>query len=118
MNLEARKQIWRSLSAFYLDTELDELELAGIAGVFVQSGCSIAEIKKIDLYEVFPVLQPNLWRPAGEWTGFDDEWLFEQCTRNFNRRDEWPHQLKCRCGNALFYWMRRDYWDLVAEKMK
>lgn len=116
MQLETRRLVWRSLSAFYLDTELDAGEIAGIVAAFEQSGLPLSELKKIDLYEVFPVLQRNLSNPAGAWQGFDDDWLFQQCERNFRQRSYWHHRLKCRLWNALFYWMRRDYWRAVEQK--
>ncbi|MDX1910101.1 MAG: hypothetical protein SFV22_01380 [Saprospiraceae bacterium] len=116
MQLEARKPVWRSISAFYLDTELDAGEIAGIVATFEQSGCSLPELKKIDLYEVFPVLQGNLTAPAGAWNGFDDDWLFQLCEENYQRRLQWQHRLKCRFWNAFSYWLRRDYWRAVEKK--
>lgn len=65
--LEERKNIWRDLSKFYLDTELEEFDFKVIANAIIENPFSFNEVKKINKYEVFPVLQANLMSIAGEW---------------------------------------------------
>jgi hypothetical protein len=106
---ETRKKIWIELSEFYLDTELASEDFDRISNTFLQSGLELSDIKKIDLIEVFPLLQPNLLNVAGAWTGFDEEWLLSECTKRYNQRKNIFYRLKCNFWNIFFYWMRRDY---------
>lgn len=117
IQLETRKKIWIELSEFYLDTELTSEDFDRISNTFMQSGLELVEIKKIDLLEVFPLLQSNLLSVAGAWAGFDEEWLLSECTKRYNRRNNIFHRLNCKFWNILFYWMRRDYWNQIENRM-
>jgi hypothetical protein len=75
--LASRRLVWVALSDLWLDTELQESDLAHIASALNQSGYSLAQIRAIHLDEVAPVLFPNLLSVAGVWGGFDEEWLCE-----------------------------------------
>lgn len=74
-HVATRAPVWSALSEFYLDTELDERDHQGIAEVLVQSGYSVDQLEEILYREVHPVLATNLLSVAGEWAGFDTEWL-------------------------------------------
>lgn len=108
-----RQQIWLSLSEFYLDIELTDDDIKRIAGVFYLSGFELDAIKEIDIYEVFPVVQTNLFSAAGSWAGFDNEWLFSECEKRYKKRQNWFHRNVTAFWNRLFYWMRKDYWNKV-----
>ena len=56
-----------------------------IVGVMVQSGYSDGELRDMYIFEVAPVVSPNLLTVAGEWAGFDEEWLFAEVTRQARR---------------------------------
>jgi hypothetical protein len=113
-----REKIWVAISEFYLDVELTDEDLDRISSVFIQSGLELDEIKKIDLFEVFPLLQINLVRIAGIWMGFDQQWLIYECTIRYNRRNNIFHKLNCLFWNFLFYWMRKDYWNQIEKRIK
>ena len=115
--LDARKKIWIDLSEFYLDTDLTSEDFDRISNTFLRSGLELREIKKIDLIEVFPLLQPNLLTVAPAWAGFDEEWILSECTKRYNRRNNLFHRLNCKFWNIFFYWMRRDYWSQVEKRM-
>lgn len=108
-----RQPIWIALSEFYLDTELDEHDLKRIAQVFKASGLNLQAVKDIDRYEVFPVLQSNLFRVAGNWSGFDPVLLTEACTKRYLKRNSWWHKSRTSVWNRLFYRMRKGYWDEI-----
>ncbi|HCR75144.1 MAG TPA: hypothetical protein DIW37_01805 [Chryseobacterium sp.] len=73
INFDERKPIWIALSDLYLDTELkQDFHLKYIATTISQSSYTFDEVKKINKYEVFPVLFSNLLQPAGEWFAFDE----------------------------------------------
>jgi hypothetical protein len=38
------------------------------------------------LFEVAPVVFPNLLVVAGEWAGFDEQWLFTEAAKRARRR--------------------------------
>jgi hypothetical protein len=50
------------------------------------SGLTIKELREVYLVEVAPVVSPNLCTVAGEWAGFDEEWLCSQIVRNLRDR--------------------------------
>ena len=57
-----------------------------IAETLAASAYSLAELRRILDDEVTPVLQGNLCQVAGEWCGFDEEWLVEQISARFGKR--------------------------------
>ncbi|MGL1888477.1 MAG: hypothetical protein OCD76_18315 [Reichenbachiella sp.] len=85
--LERRKPVWSAISTFYLDTELTTLDLNSIKKVFVESGYSIQELKNIDFYEVKPIVGLNLLSIAGVWSGFKEDWLWNEIqTKSLGKR--------------------------------
>lgn len=74
-DIEKRFPVWDALSELFLDTELDETSHRYIARVIVESGFTPEEIHHILWYEVFPSVGDNLRCVAGEWAGFNHEWL-------------------------------------------
>lgn len=110
---ETRKQIWRALSELYLDTELRDMDYRSIVETLKNSGKSMEELKEIDMYEVFPTLQMNLNGIAGEWTGFDEKWLYKVCTKNYLKRNNKWFRLLTRLRNSTCFWMRKREWQKV-----
>lgn len=115
--IEQRKLVWLTLSEFYLDTELSTHDFERLAEIFKRSGLGLEEIRAIDLYEVFPVLQPNLLSVAGEWAGFEEDWLFAECQKRRNKRKNLIYRMRCSFFNRIYYWMRRDYWQELEKRM-
>lgn len=109
-----RIPIWMALSDFYLDTELQEHNFLYIAKVIRKSGFSISEVKKIDKYEIFPVLQPNLLSVAGEWAGFEEKWLVAKIKTHL--KSTWfISRLKTQWMYRKFRWMHKDYWEKLEQ---
>ena len=73
-----RTPVWTALADLYLDTELGDDQLQHIAQVFSASGYNWAEIKQINYDDVAPALWFNVQDIAGEWAGWDEEWLLER----------------------------------------
>jgi hypothetical protein len=86
---EQREPIWHSLSELYLDTKLESDDLYAIAFTFVNSPYTLTQIRLIESYEVAPILLPNLMSLAGEWAGFDREWLKEQIIAQKYKSSDW-----------------------------
>lgn len=113
---ESRKNIWLAISEFYLDTELSEEDIIRITSVLKKTNLELKTLKEIDLFEIFPVLQPNLLSPAGVWIRFDENWLFTGCENCYNKRTNKKYRLKCKIYNYFHYWMRKQHW-LAVEKL-
>lgn len=110
-DLERRKPVWTALSALWLDTELDDADLRGIADALAASGYTVAELRAIYLDELAPVLGPNLASVAGVWAGFDEAWLHEQA----RRQAEHPGRLRWLSpGRLLTRAIEADWQRLVA----
>ena len=69
--VERRRPVWEAMSAFFLDTEIDEKWLGEIVATLLVSGYSVEELERILWGEVCPVLWMNTISVAGEWAGFD-----------------------------------------------
>ena len=76
--IEKRIPVWNALSDLFLDTELDDITHKYIAKVVVESGYEPQEIHNILWKEVLPAVGDNLRIVAGEWAGFNPEWLKER----------------------------------------
>ena len=114
-----RKPVWKALSNFYLDTELDETDYDYISKTLIETGIELTELKEIDLYEVFPTLQMNLLSSVGVWDGFEDKWLFKQCLINHTKRlKSKPFRIYTRFKNKLHYWMRKKHWEEIDKRMQ
>lgn len=80
IELERRKPVWFAFSDLFLDTEINEFEIASIVRICRESKYSQAELQRILLNEVAPVVGLNLLNifPGGNWSGFDEEWLHSE----------------------------------------
>lgn len=88
IDIPERKPIWTALSSLYLDTELQWYEFRHIAKVIKESPYSLAEVKMMNSYEVFPILWTNMISVAGEWSGFDDEWVAQKIIDSLTKRNK------------------------------
>ncbi len=114
--IERRKLVWAALSELWLDTELEEDDLQRIAGVMKMSGYSIKELREIYLFEVAPVVYPNLLTVAGEWAGFDEEWLFAEATKRANERNLILRAMvRLGIGKWLMTSATEGHWDTLVK---
>ncbi len=77
-----------AMSELYLDTDIDAAVLGRVAEEVALSPYSLAELERILRYEVHPVLVSNLHSVAGEWSGFDPDWLVQAIGAYLRR--PWP----------------------------
>jgi hypothetical protein len=113
-DIEHCKPIWMALSAFYLDTELLDSDIQNINSIIKNSPYSLEEVKAINMYEVFPVLHPNLMSVAGEWAGFDQEWLVDEIlllVKKNSRIRRWWSNLVFNIYKEMF----EGYWEKIAR---
>jgi hypothetical protein len=73
-DLNHRRTVWEALSDLFLDTD-DSPGRSWRIRVLATSPYSLDELEKILIDEVYPVCRANLSSVAGEWTGFDLQWL-------------------------------------------
>lgn len=119
MNDPARESVWLALSELWLDTETTETEINYIARTLAVSGFSLEELEAIYRFEVVPAVYSNALTTAGEWTGFDADWLFGECRLHQGRRAYLPYRWLCRLLNrtvgALMNEHQRQVMLRVAE---
>ena len=73
-DLAAREPVWAALSDMFLDTDTS-LSRHWRAEQLAASPYSIEQLEHILVDEVYPICKYNLMSVAGEWEGFDPEWL-------------------------------------------
>ncbi len=79
--ISLRRPVWAAISELFLDTSLDSKDVERIARELAKSPYSLHELDNILLWEVYPACRSNLFSIAGEWTGFDLEWLQRRILR-------------------------------------
>ena len=95
-DLPHRRLVWEALSDLFLDTELSETMRDGLARQLAESAYSADELRIILREEVYPVCKINLLSPAGNWTGFDLDWLQGQILARRPNRWQWPRWMSWR----------------------
>ena len=88
-DLENRRPVWDALSTLFLDTDTS-LWRSYRVRVLSESIYSLDAIEQILFDEVYPVCASNSLSIAGEWAGFDSEWLETQILKP---RWRWPRRL-------------------------
>jgi hypothetical protein len=74
-DLVHRRPVWLALSALYLDTEQTPAMRDADAQQLARSPYTLDDLRAILAREVHPACAANLRSPAGEWAGFDADWL-------------------------------------------
>lgn len=87
--IQTRLTVWRALSELYLDTELKDADHRRIAAVLAALPYGVDELEEILRHEVHPACRGNLLQVAGEWAGFDDNWLRARIAPYLGRRRWW-----------------------------
>ncbi len=117
--IERRKPVWTALSELWLDTELTDDDLQRIAEVMKRSGYGIPQLRDIHLFEVAPVVFPNLLTVAGEWAGFDEEWLFDMASRRARRRSLCLRAfVRMGVGKWLMTYATEEHWDTLVKMLE
>lgn len=80
------------MSDLWLDSELDPARLREIADVVRESGLGRAELEDVFALELAPFLGSNQRVVAGEWAGFDPEWVCAQA-RALREQPRFKHRL-------------------------
>ncbi len=110
-DLDARIPVWTALSELYLDTDVT-LAHGYIARTLAASPFSLEALHDMLMYDVHPVLYPNLMSMLGEWAGFDDAWLVERIVA-VRRQPRWRRRIS--------HWFARDIgvqWRMLAPMIQ
>lgn len=78
----------------------------------------ISELKEIELYEVFPVLKNNLMSVAGEWKGFNENWLKASCKKAYLKRKNIFFRWKIKLYNIFLRSMTEYHWVEIEKRIK
>jgi hypothetical protein len=104
---DPRIAVWQALSNLYLDNDVS-LEYPHIAQTLADSPYTLEALHEMLMYDVHPALHANLMIVAGEWAGFDREWLLERIAQT-RAQPRWRRRL-----THLFVRWIRDDWRIVA----
>ena len=115
IDVEERKPVWIALSELYLDTELQEYTYQYIIATFLESPYHFNQIKHIDKYEVFPILYRNLLGVAGEWAGFQGQWLINTIQNRLHKKRSWTAILNDEITYFLYHRLYRKDWKILEE---
>lgn len=102
---EQEKEACVVLSTLFLDTDQDLLRNYMSLSLYeIEPEIPIPTLERMLHYDVFPILFPNCLAPAGEWAGFDNEWLIEWVeagrSRSFFNPWRWIRAVIC-----FFAWL-------------
>ena len=89
----AKRPVWNALSDLFLDTELRDEDFDRIAAQLASSSFTIREIETILRLEVTPAVRSNLRSMAGEWSGFDEEWLAARVLAKAKKESFWNRKV-------------------------
>ena len=82
-DIDNRRPVWQALSDLFLDTDTS-LSRDWRVRELSQSPYSLEELEEILIAEVYPACRANLFSIAGEWAGFDIDWLEGRIRRRAN----------------------------------
>lgn len=108
---EARASIWITLSELYLDTDVTHA-YDSMARTLAASPYSTAQLHRILVDEVHPALHANLLQVAGEWAGFDQDWLVAHI-RQICAQPLWRRRL-----SRLSFGLVREGWLAVEARLQ
>src|SRR5436190_10451458 len=82
--IAGRRPVWIALADLFLDTDV-RMSYPYIARTLAESPYSMEDLRRILDDEVTPVVQGNLLSVAGEWAGFDEDWLVQEMTKRLGK---------------------------------
>lgn len=104
-----RRPVWDALQVFWLDTDPGPV-LRSAAEICAGSKYSMEEMEAIFWNEVRPALQSNLRSVAGEWGGFEINWL--------SRRILETHRFGRRLPVRTFHPSTNEWWTKLREEIE
>ena len=109
---QARAAVWITLGDLYLDTQMMPHAYEYMAQTLAASPYGIEALHRILVDEVHPALHANLMQVAGEWAGFDEDWLVAR-VREVCARPLWRRRL-----SRLSLDLVRHAWRIVEARIR
>lgn len=109
-DVAARRPVWKALSELFLDTD-PAIGRERRARELAESPYSIEELETILRDEIFPICSWNLFSIAGEWMGFDLDWLEEKILMRMKGR----RRIRLGFGHVLV--TRSQEWRRTKERI-
>lgn len=116
-DIARRRPVWIALADLWLDTGLQDADLQHIARMLAASGYSVKQLREIYLYEVAPVVYPNLLSVAGTWNAFDEKWLVAEAAKQA-RNHSARHRLALRLKKPLMTYATEDHWHRLVDLLR
>jgi hypothetical protein len=94
-----KQRAWLIMADLFLDTDYNDAELGLMARRLSELPFSPDELDALYRKDVSPICSWNLYQVAGEWAGFDEEWLIAEIekpknpfnlARLFGAPTDWP----------------------------
>ena len=95
-------EVWCNMASHFLDSETRH-DLPYTALSCVEAGLSVAQARQVWQFEVSPAVSANLFSVAGEWAGWDRDWLVDRIERL--RVSRWNRPGPWRWLRAPIVWM-------------
>jgi hypothetical protein len=111
-DIAERAAIWILLSDLFLDTDVS-LSYEYIARECAASRFSLLKLEEILVRDVAPVCAGNLLSVAGEWAGFDEQWLIQEITRSREKNNCWQRFTKSLLSYAFRGYIQ-EHWQKIA----
>ena len=111
-----RKIIWHAMSDLFLDTDVN-LSYENIVIKCASSIYFIDELYEILISEVAPACSFNLYDIAGEWAGFDEEWLEQRIVKVMHRKNSFFSKLYSSIGNSMTRKYVDKHWNELLPKI-
>ena len=120
IEISNRFPVWDVLSEFWLDGWLDDSDFKRIANVLKKSPYSTDELWKICIYEVGPAVSSNLLSTAGEWGGFDPDWLRKMIIKKSPSSNMYLNPSFWRKYRGLMYgkYVKASGWNNILKNYK
>ena len=117
------------LSCLFLDTDLSDVELDGIARQLRAFRIPIPTLYAIIKDDLFPLLYPNLLSIAGEWDAFPRSWLLTSIQQARHSRQQqkgtlwgwvrgWIFRIHMSVSWAVIGWVVRCNWAPLLERLE
>lgn len=116
-DLEGRRQIWLALSDLFLDSDVTT-SYDYIARICAASEYSADELYFILKKEVAPACAANLLCVAGEWAGFNEQWLEQRIVKVRNAKGTVASYLHGFFTNFMIGGDIDAHWANISTKIK
>lgn len=116
MEYEDRIALWLAMADHFLDTETRQ-DIPATALGCVQAGLSTQQAFELWRHEVSPAVAANLYSVAGEWAGWNRDWLVARIERARTRRALWPSALRWLLSRSPIHF-NRGVWLAIERCME